>query len=135
MLAERTTRFCLLFALPYDRTAPRVRAALEAIIRTLPEHLKRSLTWDNGKEMAEHQAFSLATNLQVYFCDPGHPWQRGTAENTIGLVRAYLPKGTDLSRYSQRQLSEFAVMLNERPRKSLNWQSPAQAYAQLPTVQ
>jgi transposase, IS30 family len=135
MLAERTTRYCLLFALPNDRTAPTVRAALEKVIRTLPDHLRRSLTWDNGKEMAEHQLLSLATDLKIYFCDPAHPWQRGTAENTIGLVRAYLPKGTDLSVHSPRQLANFAVMLNERPRKTLGWRSPAQAYAELLAVQ
>jgi IS30 family transposase len=131
MLAERSTRYCLLFALPNDRTAISVREALEKIVRTLPKHLKRSLTWDNGKEMAEHKAFTIATDVQVYFCDPGHPWQRGTAENTIGLLRAYLPKGEDLSRYTQRQLSSFAVMMNERPRETLGWRSPAQAYAEL----
>jgi IS30 family transposase len=135
MLAERTTRYTLLFALPTDRTAPTVRAAIEDIIKTLPRHLRRSLTWDNGKEMAEHHQLRLATDIAVYFCDPAHPWQRGTAENTIGLVRAYLPKGEDLSRYSPRQLGEFAVMLNERPRKTLGWRSPAEAYAELLAVQ
>jgi transposase, IS30 family len=135
MLAERTTRYCLLFALRGDRAAPTVRAALEKVIRTLPAHLRRSLTWDNGKEMAEHLDLTLATGLQVYFCDPAHPWQRGTAENTIGLVRAYLPKGTDLSTHSPRQLANFAVMLNERPRKTLGWRSPAEAYAELLAVQ
>jgi IS30 family transposase len=135
MLAERATRYTLLFALPADRTAPTVRAALEKVIKTLPDHLRRSLTWDNGKEMAEHKQLTIATDMQVYFCDPAHPWQRGTAENTIGLVRAYLPKGTDLSRHSPRQLAEFAVMLNERPRKTLGWRSPAEAYAELLAVQ
>jgi transposase, IS30 family len=135
MLAERTTRYTLLFALPHGRSAPAVRAELERVIHTLPDHLRRSLTWDHGKEMAEHKLLTLATNLQVYFCDPGHPWQRGTAENTIGLVRAYLPKGEDLSKYHQHQLAEFAVMLNERPRKTLGWRSPAQAYAQHLAVQ
>jgi transposase, IS30 family len=135
MLAERTTRFTLLFALPHDRTAPTVRNALTRIVATIPAQLRRSLTWDNGKEMAEHQAFTVATDLQVYFCDPAHPWQRGTAENTIGLVRAYLPKDQDLSQYDQRQLAEFAEMLNERPRKTLGWRSPAEAYAELLAVQ
>jgi IS30 family transposase len=135
MLAERTTRYTLLFPLPTDRTAPTVRAALEKVIKTLPDHLRRSLAWDNGKEMAEHKLLTLATDMQVYFCDPAHPWQRGTAENTIGLVRAYLPKGTDLSVHSARQLANFAVMLNERPRKTLGWRSPAQAYAELLAVQ
>lgn len=135
MLAERSTRFTLLFALPDGRTAPVVRDALTKIVATIPKQLRRSLTWDNGKEMAEHVAFSAATDLQVYFCDPGHPWQRGTAENTIGLVRAYLPKGEDLSRYRQRDLANFAEMLNERPRKTLDWRSPAEAYAELLAVQ
>ncbi|HEY6415590.1 MAG TPA: IS30 family transposase [Acidimicrobiales bacterium] len=135
MLTERSTRFTLLFALPTDRTAPTVRDALVKVVASIPTQLRRSLTWDNGKEMAEHRAFSLATDLQVYFCDPGHPWQRGTAENTIGLVRAYLPKGEDLSRYSARQLASFTVMLNERPRHTLDWRSPAEAYADLLAVQ
>jgi IS30 family transposase len=112
-----------------------VRDALERTIKRLPTHLRRSLTWDNGKEMAEHAALRLAADIDIFFCDPGHPWQRGTAENTIGLVRAYLPKGEDLSGYSQRQLDEIAVMLNERPRKTLGWRSPAEAYAELLTVQ
>jgi IS30 family transposase len=135
MLAERTTRYCLLFALPDGRDAATVRAALEAIIVTLPDHLRRSLTWDNGKEMAQHAQLSVSSDIDVYFCDPAHPWQRGTAENTIGLVRAYLPKGTDLSVHTQGDLAEFAVMLNERPRKTLNWRSPAQAYAEALAVQ
>jgi IS30 family transposase len=135
MLAERTTRFTLLFALPVDRQASTVRDALARVVATIPDQLRRSLTWDNGKEMAEHRAFTQATNFQVYFCDPAHPWQRGTAENTIGLVRAYLPKGQDLSRYSPRQIASFAVMLNERPRKTLAWRSPAEAYAELLAVQ
>jgi IS30 family transposase len=135
MLAERSTRFTLLFALPDDRTAPTVRDALARVVATIPDQLRRSLTWDNGKEMAEHRAFTLTTDFEVFFCDPGRPWQRGTAENTIGLVRAYLPKGEDLSRYTADQLAEFAEMLNERPRQTLGWQSPAEAYAQLLAVQ
>jgi transposase, IS30 family len=134
MLAERSTRYCIFFALP-DRSAVTVRDQLEKIINTLPAHLKRSLTWDNGKEMAQHKAFTVATDVQVYFCDPGHPWQRGTAENTIGLARAYLPKGENLSRYSQADLDDFAVMMNERPRKTLGWRNPAEAYAELLAVQ
>jgi len=135
MLTERSTRFTLLFALPVDRTAPSVRDALIRAVRRIPAQLKRSLTWDNGKEMAEHLAFSTASNLDVYFCDPACPWQRGTAENTIGLLRAYLPKGEDLSHLTQRQLSHVAEMLNERPRKSLNWRSPAEAYLEVLAVQ
>jgi IS30 family transposase len=135
MLTERSTRFTLLFPLPKDRTAPTVRDALIKVIATIPAQLRRSLAWDNGKEMARHVELTAATDLQVYFCDPGHPWQRGTAENTIGLVRAYLPKGEDLSRYTARQIASYAVMLNERPRKSLGWRSPAEAYAELLAVQ
>jgi IS30 family transposase len=135
MLAERSTRYCLLFALPHDRSAPTVRAALEEVIQTLPSHLRRSLTWDNGKEMAEHRQFTIDTGLQVYFCDPAHPWQRGTAENTINLLRAYLPKTNDLSVHTPEDLAEIAVMLNERPRRTLDWRSPAQAYAELLAAQ
>lgn len=131
MVTERTTRFTLLFPLPVDRTAPTVRDALTKVIATVPAQLKRSLTWDNGKEMAEHLAFSVATDLQVYFCDPASPWQRGTAENTIGLLRAYIPKGGDLSGLDARKLAHIAEMLNERPRHTLGWRSPAQAYADL----
>jgi IS30 family transposase len=130
MLTERTTRFTLLFALPTDRRAATVRAALTKIVATIPQQLRRSLTWDNGKEMAEHVAFTVATDMDVFFCDPSSPWQRGTAENTIGLVRAYLPKGEDLSVYSQRDLARFAEMLNERPRATLGWRSPTEAYAE-----
>lgn len=135
MLTERTTRYTLLFALPEDRSAAAVRDALSKIVRTLPTELRRSLAWDNGSEMAQHATFSFATDLQVYFCDPASPWQRGTAEQTIWLLRAYLPKGTNLKRFSQRDLNGFARELNQRPRKTLDWQSPAEAYAQLLAVQ
>jgi transposase, IS30 family len=135
MLAERTTRFTMLFALPTDRTAPTVRDALIKTVRRIPTQLKRSLTWDNGKEMAEHAAFTTASDLEVYFCDPASPWQRGTAENTIGLLRAYLPKGQDLSVLTQRQLNRISEMLNERPRKTLQWRSPAEAYLDVLAVQ
>lgn len=135
MVTERSTRFTLLFPLRSDHTAPTVRDALTKVIATVPEQLKRSLTWDNGKEMAEHIEFSLATDLQVYFCDPSSPWQRGTAENTIGLLRAYIPKGGDLSHLDRRKLAHIAEMLNERPRQTLNWRSPADAYAELLAVQ
>ena len=131
MLTERTTRFTLLFALPADRSAPTVRDALCRIVARIPHHLRRSLTWDNGTEMGEHVAFSDATAMQVYFCDPASPWQRGTAENTIGLIRAYLPKSTDLSGYTQDDLDDISEMLNERIRKTLDWQAPQDAYAEL----
>jgi IS30 family transposase len=135
MLTERTTRFTLLFALPDGRAASRVRVALEKIVRTLPTELRRSLAWDNGKEMAQHATFTLTTDFQVYFCDPASPWQRGTAEQTNWLLRAYLPKGTNLNGYRQRDLNAIARELNRRPRKTLNWQSPAEAYAHVLAVQ
>lgn len=135
MLTERTTRYTLLFALPDGRSATTVRHALEKTIRTLPAELRRSLAWDNGKEMAQHATFTFETNFQVYFCDPASPWQRGTAEQTNWLLRAYLPKGTNLNRYNQRDLNSIARELNRRPRKTLNWQSPAEAYAELLAVQ
>jgi transposase, IS30 family len=134
MLAERTTRLTLLFALPHDRRAATVSAALAEVIQTLPAHLVRSLTWDQGKEMARHAQFTIDTGVQVYFCDPGAPWQRGTAENTIGLLRQYLPKTEDLSKYSARDLAKIARLLNGRPRKTLDWETPAEAYARLVSV-
>jgi IS30 family transposase len=135
MLTERTTRFTLLFALPDDRAATTVREALVKTVRTLPAELRRSLAWDNGTEMSQHATFTVATDLQVYFCDPASPWQRGTAEQTNWLLRAYLPKGTNLNGFRQRDLNGIARELNRRPRKTLNWQSPAEAYAQLLAVQ
>lgn len=134
MLTERTTRYTMLVAIE-ARTAPVVREALEPVIKTLPDHLRRSLTWDNGKEMSQHVELRLAADIDIFFCDPGHPWQRGTAEQTIGLLRAYLPKKTDLSVHTQADLDNFAVMLNERPRETLDWRSPAEAYADLLAVQ
>jgi IS30 family transposase len=133
MLTERSTRFTLLFALPTDRSAPTVRDALCQIVARIPHHLRRSLTWDNGTEMGEHVVFTDVTSMQVYFADPGSPWQRGTAEQTIGLIRAYLPKSTDLSGYTQSDLDDISEMLNERLRKSLAWRSPEETYAELLT--
>jgi transposase, IS30 family len=130
ILTERATRYTILFALK-DKTAPRVRAALSKTIQKLPAHLRRSLTWDQGKELAQHVGFTVDTGVQVYFCDPGRPWQRGTAENTVGLVRQYLPKGTSLTRHDQRRLNRIAAELNGRPRKTLGWDTPAEAYARL----
>jgi IS30 family transposase len=135
MLTERTTRFTMLFALPDNREAATVRDALVKVVRAVPTELRRSLAWDNGTEMAEHATFTLATDFQVYFCDPASPWQRGTAEQTNWLLRAYLPKGTNLKRHRQRDLNAIARELNQRPRKTLGWQSPAEAYAQLLAVQ
>lgn len=133
MLTERTTRLTLLMKLE-DRTAPHVAEALAAQIKKLPQEMKRSLALDQGKEFAAHVSFTLDTGLQVYFCDPGAPWQRGTAENTVGLLRQYLPKDQDLSRLSQEQLNAIAAELNDRPRKTLNWLKPVEAYSQLVSV-
>ena len=98
--------------------------------RKLPQELYKSLTWDRGKEMAAHKRFTLATDIQVYFCDPQSPWQRGSNENTNGLLRQYLPKGIDISNYSQAKLNAVARQLNERPRKTLGFQTPAEMFSQ-----
>jgi IS30 family transposase len=95
------------------------------MLRKLPEQLRRSLTWDQGKEMSGHQRFTVATNVQVYFCDPRSPWQRGSNENTNGLLRQYFPRGIDLSRFSQAYLNAIALRLNQRPRKTLAFETPA----------
>src|SRR5215467_10965542 len=102
-----------------------VVAALGKHVRKLPQELRRSLTWDRGKEMADHKNFTVATNVQVYFCDPRSPWQRGSNENTNGLLRQYFPRGTDLSRFSQAYLNRIALRLNQRPRKTLGFETPA----------
>jgi transposase, IS30 family len=126
-LVERSTRFTLLLHLPGDHGAAAVRDAIAAAIMTLPVALRRSLTWDQGVELAAHAQISLSTDLEIYFCDPHSPWQRGTNENTNGLLRQYFPKGTDLSVYSAADLARVAAELNGRPRKTLNWRNPAEA--------
>ena len=123
-LVERNTRFTMLIKIPRKDTTT-VVAALAKHISKLPEELRRSLTWDQGKEMHAHKRFTVATNVQVYFCDPRSPWQRGSNENTNGLLRQYLPRGTDFSRISQSYLNAIALRLNQRPRKTLGFQTPA----------
>jgi IS30 family transposase len=127
-LVERHTRFVMLIKLPGKDTTS-VIAALTRHIRQLPAELRRSLTWDRGHEMADHAKFTIATNVQVYFCDPQSPWQRGSNENTNGLLRQYFPKGTDLSGYSQSYLNQIALRLNTRPRETLGFASPAETLA------
>jgi IS30 family transposase len=127
-LVERHSRYLMLVRLP-DRNAPTVARALARRIERLPESLKQSLTWDRGHEMAAHKSFTVATNVQVYFCDPRSPWQRGSNENTNGLLRQYLPKGDDISHFTQRQLDAIALKLNTRPRQTLGWKTPAEAFA------
>jgi IS30 family transposase len=129
-LVERTTRFVMLLHLP-DARAETVREAIAKQITTLPTALRRSLTWDQGSELAQHVQLRLDTDLAIYFCDPHSPWQRGTNENTNGLLRQYFPKGTNLSVHSPEHLAEVAAGLNERPRKTLGWATPARAMAEL----
>ncbi|WP_425554026.1 IS30 family transposase, partial [Dactylosporangium salmoneum] len=126
-LVERATRYVLLVHLgTRGRSAETVRDALLNTVATLPQHLKRSLTWDQGAEMALHHQFSTATGMPVYFCDPHSPWQRGSNENTNGLLRQYFPKGTDLTGHSPQHLTAVAAELNGRPRQTLGWHTPAE---------
>jgi transposase, IS30 family len=130
-LVERSTRYVMLLHLPGRTDAAAVRDAMLDAITTLPEHLWRSLTWDQGKEMARHHEITLAADLPIYFCDPHSPWQRGSNENTNGLLRQYFPKGTDLSVHTREHLDAVAVQLNGRPRKTLNYRTPAETLNQL----
>ncbi|ASW04000.1 IS30 family transposase (plasmid) [Paraburkholderia aromaticivorans] len=147
-LVERTTRFTMLLHLPRmpghgsgtrlkngpalaGHGAEAVRNAIAAKIAKLPDHLRKSLTWDQGAELAQHAQLKIDTGLEIYFCDPQSPWQRGTDENTNGLLRQYFPKGTDISRYSERELDAVANALNCRPRKTLGWKTPGEALDEL----
>jgi transposase, IS30 family len=129
-LVERSTRFVMLAALQ-DRTAEHVAQVLAKRIQTLPGELCRSLTWDQGRELSAHKRFSIATGVPVYFCDPHSPWQRGSNENTNGLLRQYLPRSTDLSTRTQAELDQIADELNRRPRKTLAWATPAEKLLEL----
>jgi IS30 family transposase len=147
-LVERTTRFMMLIHLPRENgygVVPRtkngpalagygaitMKKALASAMATLPEQLRRSLTWDRGKELSEHAVFKVETGIPVYFADPHSPWQRGTNENTNGLLRQYFPKGTDLSRWNAEEIGAVASTLNCRPRKALGWKTPAEAFDDL----
>jgi IS30 family transposase len=126
-LVERKTRFVMLIALAKNHRADVVADALTAKIATLPVALRQSLTWDQGKEMAEHARFSIDSGVSVYFCDPRSPWQRGSNENTNGLLRQYFPKRTSLAPFSQGDLDHVADELNGRPRQTLDWTTPSEA--------
>jgi IS30 family transposase len=130
-LVERTTRYVMLLHLPDGHGAEAVRDGVVAAMLELPAHLRRSLTWDQGKEMSQHADITLAADLPVYFCDPASPWQRGSNENTNGLLRQYFPKGTDLSIFPKDYLDYVAAELNGRPRETLGWKTPARALLQL----
>lgn len=129
-LVERQTRYVMLVKVASKDTETVINALIKNA-RRLPQELYQSLTWDRGKEMADHKRFTLATDIHVYFCDPHSPWQRGSNENTNGLLRQYFPKGVDVSNYSQAQLNAVARKLNERPRKTLHYQTPAERFSQL----
>jgi transposase, IS30 family len=130
-LVERQTRYLILLHLPNGQTAEEVEKAMLAATKRLPETLWKSVTWDQGREMTNHAKISVATDLDIYFCDPASPWQRGSNENTNGLLRQYFPKGTDLSVHSAEYLDFVAEEMNQRPRKTLNWLEPREALAQL----
>ena len=126
-LVERATGYTMLSHLPDGYKAEQVRDALIKKIQTIPEILRASLTWDQGIEMRDWQQVSVAADIDIYFCDPHSPWQRGTCENTNGLLRQYFPKGTDLSMHSAEEIAAVAAALNSRPRKTLDWKTPAEA--------
>jgi len=125
-LVERHSRFVMLVGLPENHRADVVAAALGAKITELPQHLRRSLAWDQSREMAQHAAFTIASGAPVYFCDPRSPWQRGSNENTNGLLRQYLPRNSRLGDHTQIELDTIADELNGRPRQTLGWKTPSQ---------
>jgi len=129
-LVERATRYVLLMRLPNGRAALEVEAAMKAAIATLPAELFKSITWDQGREMAGHARFTIDTGIEVYFCDPASPWQRGSNENTNGLLRQYMPKGTDLSLLSAEDLVDIGRSLNGRPRETLDYMTPSEKLAE-----
>jgi len=130
-LVERRTRFVMLLHLPDGKTAEHVRLAMTKKILELPVHLRRSLTWDRGTEMSQHAQFTVDTGVKVFFCDPHSPWQRGSNENTNGLLRQYFPKGVDLQQFDAAHLDHVAALLNGRPRQTLGWRTPSQALNEL----
>ena len=130
-LVERSTRYVLLLHLPDGREATKVNEAMTRAICSLPSELVRTITWDQGKELSSHAAFTVDTGVQVYFCDPHSPWQRGSNENTNGLLRQYMPKGTDLSMHSAEDLERFARSLNNRPRETLGFMKPSEKLTEL----
>jgi IS30 family transposase len=130
-LVERSTRYVMLLHLGEGRSAEKVNEAMARAIAELPDELCRTITWDQGSEMASHERFSIDTGIQIYFCDPHSPWQRGSNENTNGLLRQYMPKGTDLSQHSADDLRRFAASLNNRPRKTLGYMKPSEKLAEV----
>ena len=130
-LVERTSGFVMLLHLPGDHTAVTVSAAMIAAMNTLPEQLRRSVTWDQGREMAKHQEITMATGMPIYFCDPHSPWQRGSNENINGLLRQYFPKSTDLSFHGPGILDNVAAELNARPRKRHGYRTPAEVLTEI----
>ena len=127
---ERKSRFLLLLHLHGDRSADAVNAAMRKAVATLPDELCRTITWDQGAEMANHVSFTVATDVPIYFCDPHAPWQRGSNENTNGLLRQYLPKGADLSKVSAAELRRIQRSLNARPRKTLGYMTPSEKFTE-----
>lgn len=130
-LVERTTRYTILVPLPYGKDALSVRIALSQALCVLPRHLKKTLTYDQGKEMSQHKKFTIDTGIHVYFADPASPWQRGTNENTNGLIRQFFPKGTDFSLVTKEELQRAQDLLNGRPRKCLDWRYPVTVFSEL----